>query len=94
MKAAASFTLALVVPYGMAFVQLGSVGNAVRRHGNLDDRQLSRVASSNRHEAEAQAALDSQTLSEVSSDLLKGLVGYQQCVAGGLIHASVHGYLR
>lgn len=76
MKAATAFALALFVPNGIAFVL--SSGNAGRRYvGNLDDRHVSRVASSKQHAAEAHALPDSQTLSEVS---FKEFVECQQCV--------------
>lgn len=71
MRAATAFALALFVPYGSAFVQLSSVGNAGgRRYGNLklDERHRSLRIASKQQAAEAAQDLlpDSQTLSEVS----------------------------
>lgn len=73
MKAATAFVLALLCPYGIAFVQLSSVGNTGRYHRKLDERHHHRSPiASKQHASSAEAARDldlmpdSQTLSEVS----------------------------
>eukprot|EP00903_Cladosiphon_okamuranus_P016584 g15298.t1 len=68
MRAATAFALALFVPYGLALLQLGSVGNAGRygnRHPNERHRSLRIASKQNAAEAEQGLLPDSQALSEV-----------------------------